>query len=797
MNIHKLWLALPAAILSLPAQQTVFAQSSALEEVVVTARKRDENIYEIPVSVSAMSQDQLESAGIDNAEELSSFIAGLQFEGSTATGGRQNPAIRFRGMNQQIITPSTQVGAMFWDGSYIAGGGAFLPFADVERVEVIKGPQTAHFGRNTFSGAVNVIPKGPGEEWETDIGLEWSPSQEDEYKYEVATGGPITDTVGVRFYAGFEKDGGDFNTQDGEAYAVFEDTTFTGMIEAQPTDKLNIRMSGYYVTADDNGTSMGIDGGLVGTPAGQCNRTFSGNYINVVTGQVIPFTRDMSALGFATFCGQFPDGDALVGPLTVRPTLAQSAFGQSGIDALQNIHPLMRDLNIIRSPLGDELGGRHRTYRGQLSADYDIGNHTASFQFSHANTGHHDRRDFWFGVMNIPNTVGITGVDIAIRENYWEARIASPQDQRLRYLLGFSDYNQHYRAGFTNGNVDFQNNTTQAIFGSVDFDITEALTLSVEARLTDEESLLVLEGNPNSPCLENGGTLSCGLTNDFDDFIPRVILSYEIFDGATLYGSYSYSSLLGVATQCISVSTFRPDLIDPADCPAIGNFTAPQENTQYEIGWKQQGDNFSFTLAAFLIDWENQPFAQVVLLNPGTTSFRGPGDSEYQGFDFEFTYTPSEWLDLIGTLAYTKTEMTSFSSRGSNESVVLGSGLNSVLNNGNEARNIPPWTASLSPIFHGTASDRDWRLRFDLLYRDKFWADYSAWNRAGSQLLINAAFELDFSERYSLRFYGKNLTEDKALGLNGGTTSGPGGNRKVFIEPYQAREFGVRLEVDL
>ena len=153
-----------------------------------------------------MSQDQIDRAGIYNAEDLSTQVAGLDFQGSTATGGRNNPSIRFRGMNQQIITPSTQIGALFWDGSYIGGGGAFLPFGDLERVEVIKGPQTAFFGRNTFSGAVNLIPKKPTDEWEGDIDLEWSPSQSDEYKIEGAVGGPLGDKAGVRVWVGYSRD---------------------------------------------------------------------------------------------------------------------------------------------------------------------------------------------------------------------------------------------------------------------------------------------------------------------------------------------------------------------------------------------------------------------------------------------------------------------------------------------------------------------------------------------------------------------------------------------------------------
>lgn len=94
---------------ALPVANHARAQDAALEEVVVTARKRDENVFEIPVSVSAKSQEQLKRAGINNPEQLSSFVPGLDFQASQSAFGRQNPSISFRGMVQQNITPSTQV----------------------------------------------------------------------------------------------------------------------------------------------------------------------------------------------------------------------------------------------------------------------------------------------------------------------------------------------------------------------------------------------------------------------------------------------------------------------------------------------------------------------------------------------------------------------------------------------------------------------------------------------------------------------------------------------------------------
>ena len=805
MKLRNLVAASIMALMALPVAQNALAQEMSLEEIVVTARKREENIYEIPISVSAFSQEQLEQAGIGDFHELSKLVPGLDYHGVTATAGRVNPQIRFRGMNQQIITPSTQVGALFWDGSYIAAGGGFLPITDVERVEVIKGPQTAYFGRNTFSGAVNYIPRLPGDEWEADLTLQYSPSQHDEYIVGIGIGGPISDSVGLRLYAGYEQNAGDFDFQDGTPFGVQKDLTFNGTLTIDVSEDFRLKLTGYYVDADDGGVNGGVDSRFHGTATSDCGIVYTGEYLNPATRERTPFTRTIATdfSGSHLWCGRYPDGEHLVFGVTRTP---EGTFpgGQIFLGrVLDELHPLLREYSILKNP-PNELGGFNRTYRVQLSGEYDVADHTLSFQASRGDTGTINNVDFWYGIPSIPGTVFATGTQIATQETYLEARIASPQDQRLRYLVGVSDYDQRYRAGWmatrsqldpnspVGARVDFQDNGTTALFASVDYDLTEDLTLSVEARYTDEEAIAVLQGgNPNAEC---SFSLVCDELNDYTDFIPRVIVSYQPFDGATTYFSYSYSSLLGVATQAGFVNSVAPEVIPDDQLDALGLHTPPQENTQYEFGWKQQTDNWALTAAVFYIDWKNQPFASVILLpTGGTTSFRGPGDSKYKGVDLEAQGNLTDWFSIRGTLTYVDAIMTSFSSRGSNEFIVLGSGGLSVVNDGNEARNTPKWTASLSPTVLGQLFGREYFFRTDFFYESPKWADYSQFNRTKSIFRINARVGFDLTENSTLEVFGTNLTDNKVLPNTNGTTSGPGGSRKAFTAAYQRREYGVRV----
>ena len=244
------------ALSSMPAMAQ---NTGVVEEIVVTARKRTETLQEIPISVSAFSADKISELGVNNLESLSSYTSGFVFQNTAAggAGGRQNPSIRFRGQGVQAENGAARAGAVFWNGTYISDGAGILPLMDLARVEVIKGPQTAFFGRNTFAGAVNFIPAEPGDEFAGKGSASFSPSNESSYNVTAAAGGPITDTFGLRLAAMIDRVGADWNYDNGDPAGQENTKSISANMVLKPSDSLKLKANGFYVDSDDTRALQG------------------------------------------------------------------------------------------------------------------------------------------------------------------------------------------------------------------------------------------------------------------------------------------------------------------------------------------------------------------------------------------------------------------------------------------------------------------------------------------------------------------------------------------------------------
>ena len=167
-------------------------QSFADDQIVVTAQKREQNLQDVPIAITAVSGEQLLNAGVDSVAALSELIPSVTFTQST---GDINSSVNIRGVGTSVFSSAVEPSVSFVvDGVVLARQGqAFQDLIDIERVEVLRGPQSTLFGKNASAGVVNVITQAPSEEFEF-VG-EALYAELDEVQLRATASGRVSDTV--------------------------------------------------------------------------------------------------------------------------------------------------------------------------------------------------------------------------------------------------------------------------------------------------------------------------------------------------------------------------------------------------------------------------------------------------------------------------------------------------------------------------------------------------------------------------------------------------------------------------
>merc|ERR1711991_61620 len=131
---------------------------------MVTARKRQESLSEIPIAITAITAEEIQASAFKSIVDVQKTAPGLFMETINNENARTVLMPRFRGVTFDATSPLQRTSSVFVDGLIVTSGLHSLPITQVERIEVIKGPQSALFGRNTYSGAINIVTARPGEE---------------------------------------------------------------------------------------------------------------------------------------------------------------------------------------------------------------------------------------------------------------------------------------------------------------------------------------------------------------------------------------------------------------------------------------------------------------------------------------------------------------------------------------------------------------------------------------------------------------------------------------------------------
>ncbi len=247
---------LVCAVVALVLGQSLWAQELAIEEIVVTASKRSESIQDVSTSVTAFSEEDLQLGGIEDVSRLEHMVPGMRFGQS---GHEVRLAVRGTRTNN-VGTEAEQVVGIFEDGVYVPTTTQALgAYVDVQRIEVLRGPQGTLYGRNTFGGTINIITNEPSLE-----GLEYSVSglygAFNRYRVEGMLNLPLGDTLALRVAA--LSDTHDGYIENTNAPGTADDLNdkdmqfFRATLKWQPTDSFDVSVRVGSSTVDSNGSAI-------------------------------------------------------------------------------------------------------------------------------------------------------------------------------------------------------------------------------------------------------------------------------------------------------------------------------------------------------------------------------------------------------------------------------------------------------------------------------------------------------------------------------------------------------------
>lgn len=248
----------PPANTSSPEKQQMDVQRRVMEEVTVTARKRGENMQDVPIAISAFSAEQIKTGNMTNLDHIAPLTPGLNI--GKFSESRPQMYIRGIGSRQFDVGAESSVGVFIdevYTGRFSAGLSGLM---DVERVEVLKGPQGTLYGRNTIGGAINIITKQPTETFETNV--EVGVGNMDFVTTEGAVSGPLLDDrlLGRLAFSYRDRDGYVTNLNTGTEHMDHNRTAVRGKLLFKASDNLDIL---FTVDYNDTDPDAGLQGEYV------------------------------------------------------------------------------------------------------------------------------------------------------------------------------------------------------------------------------------------------------------------------------------------------------------------------------------------------------------------------------------------------------------------------------------------------------------------------------------------------------------------------------------------------------
>ena len=739
----------PEVLALIPLALAIVARSAyaslVLEEVVVTAQKRAESLQDTPVAVTAFTAGTIENQRINDISQIAEFTPNMTFDTTSPISGVSSGAVVFiRGIGQTDFSLTTDPGVgTYIDGVYSSRSvGGVLDVLDVERIEVLRGPQGTLFGRNTIGGAINITSRRPAEQ----LGGQLSVTAGDNNRVDVRAALDVPVGGTLRTSAAFsskQRDGyvdrvlvgdelGDEDKQSLRLAALF-----------QPTENLNIFLSYDYSEIDEQSAASvlaGITEG-VGTSTHAYNNVF------------VPANNPTEGLFDSRWLGDDDDRSYATGPTGTQLDIQGAALTLTWVTDWLEFKSITAwretEGSFFRDPDNSPIAITH-------TSNPDYYHEQVSQEFQFIGSAFNDRLEYVAGLYYFEEE----GTDNVFVPIYGEVPVPGSGFAIPLYINNYAD-------------VD---NTSEAAYLQATWRATPDLGVTLGVRSTEDDKEFIYEqyistdpeGLNNVVDLVGSGV---GESNDsFSKTTYKAGLEYNLGVAGLLYGSYSEGFKSGGFNIRYVVPRPEPLAFDPEEVEA------------WELGLKWQGwnDRLRINTAVFFTDYSD---VQVTLFETGGGPLtQNVGEAELKGVELELTALFTEQFLVNLTAGYVDAEYTSINTPTTEITQPIGESL----------PNTPEFTFHLGAEYSIPLSLGTFTLRGDYFYNDEVENDAqnSPFLYQDSYDMMNASLTYsDNSESWDLVVFGDNLTDERII-TSGDSNFGLGFHEANYNRP---REYGVIL----
>ncbi|MBJ2138139.1 TonB-dependent receptor [Paraglaciecola chathamensis] len=615
-------------------------QSQGIEEILITARKRTESLQETPLSVIAFGSEALEQQNVTNLTDLNTKLPNASIGGSGGLGGT-NAVFSIRGLGtaRNAVSQEQPVALYIDDAYYGRSDGALLSVLDVERVEVLRGPQGTLFGRNATGGAIRYITKKPHDTFEAKVKASIGSFNRTSVSGDVNL--PVSDDSALKLTVASTTSDGYVENKAGGHDVGDEDTRiFRAQWLTQATDDIEIVVSGDYSKTDTNGAPS----------------------VTLAINPESPLVQEEAAAGFdATLVpvndyyetyatGQnFNDTESVGGSITVN-------WAMETMDFISSTN--YRNVDIY---LAYDADGTPASLFEQI-ADRDITMFSQEFRLS--GLAFDERMQWTAGVFYYDEEAS----DIRDVLTTMNARPATAANTRGSTRV-----------------VNPVETTSIAIFGQMTYDVTDDFSVTTGLRYTEDEKDIFA----SERAFTSTEFISATDNHTWDAVTGRISAEYQLNDEIFAFASFARGYRAGSFNDRIRTNLDNNG-VEPYDEEILDNI---------ETGIRSDllDGTLRLNLTAFYSDYQDLQLTAPVLNSvPIRTLVQNAGQAEIKGLEGEFIWLPADNFRIDGAFGYLDFEFTevapgitqittdSEAARAPKYSFTLGAQYNLYIDNGSE-----------------------------------------------------------------------------------------------------------------